>query len=708
MSVNNTQRSMLANYVLGQGSSSTQGKNYVKNSFGMNDTTNVSASGAATVAKNTTTPLTGISDFLVTLPNNTTDYVEWSLDTLDNSLTNQNCQLTFDYKVGSLGSAVQAQVLINGVLTGSQVISATPSQFQLSLNVLCGDLTTATTVRISNASGNSGTSSINIANVNYGKATNIGNVAKDMTVTQLTTGSGTYTVPAGVTSIKVKMVGGGGGGGGANNNTRATTGGTTSFGTSLLTATGGTGGAGGTGLATSTGGTCTISSPAVTIVSAGGSGGGGGSAGDTFNCSGGDGGASPFGGNGGSAQGSVGVAAAANTGSGGGGAGAGSGNGGTGGASGGYCEAIINNPSLTYSYSIASGGAGAGSGAAGAAGVVIIEESYGLQQAVTPNQQKAPTIQTLTSGTTYTRPNGVTFLKVRMVGAGGGGAGGAQNSFGGAGGAGGATTFSTFLTANGGSGGSTHVGGSGGTATISSPAYGTALSGGSGGGGTSATINVTPFPAGGTGASSPFGGAGGSRQQGVGFSAIANSGSGGGGGAITNTVNGGSGAGGGAGGFIEAIITNPSLTYTYAIGTGGTAGTAGTSGFAGGTGGSGYIEVTEYYSQTAPILTGSVTSNSSGAERIERAYITKSGACTIITQSGSWLTSATANGTGRCDLVWPSSTFSAAPSCITTNAGTGSRIASTNPTSTTGVSVFMTNPTSLEDNNFNIICIGQR
>lgn len=171
--INNTNRSLLANYLLGQGSSSTQGKNYVKNSFGMNGTANVSVGGAggtpAAVTKNTTTPLTGISDFAITLPNDATNYVEWALDTLDNSLANQNCQLTFDYKITSIGSVVQAQVLINGAISVSQTLAASPTQSTLTLTSPCGDLTQATTVRISNYTANSGTSAINVANMNYGK-----------------------------------------------------------------------------------------------------------------------------------------------------------------------------------------------------------------------------------------------------------------------------------------------------------------------------------------------------------------------------------------------------------------------------------------------------------------------------------------------------------------------------------------------------------
>lgn len=654
MSVNSTQRSLLANYILGQGSSSTQGKNYVKNSFAMNGTTNVAVSGTATVAKNTTTPLTGISDFLVTLPNNTTDYVEWSLDTLDNSLTNQNCQLTFDYKIGSLGSAVEAQVLINGVLTGSQVISTTPSQYQLSLNVLCGDLTNSTTVRISNASGNSGTSSINIANVNYGKATNIGTVAQAVLfgVVKITgctaqwqkvAAGSTLTGYTAQTSCSYATEG------------KAVA--DTTFGSTQLPAIKfssmpvgdyrieyeGTIGANGTSGTIQTNqftdGTTTAREISTLME-----------------------GPAATGGYPGISQSFSYTAPKSNVTW--------------------QLFSAVNDANNTQVF-----------GTTAKPGVIKVWYfPSSSQQAVTPEQQKAPTIRTFTSGSgTYTRPNGVTYIKVRMVG---GGGAGSFNAI--VGTAGGDSTFGTSLLTAGGGGaataGTAQRGGLGGTSTINSPAVGTLYAGNGGGGGLNTSSGLAGF-----GGGSFMGGGARSGIAGANASAGVN-GTGGGGSGNSNVTNSGSG-GGGAGG-LEAIITNPSLTYSYSVGAGGTGGAA--------VGGSGIIIVEEYYSQSAPILVGSVTSNSSGAERIERAYITKSGACTISTQSGSWLTSATANGTGRCDLVWPVSTFSAAPSCITTNAGTGTRLASTNPTSTTGVSVFMTNPNSLEDNNFNIICIGPR
>lgn len=91
----------------------------------------------------------------------------------------------------------------------------------------------------------------------------------------------------------------------------------------------------------------------------------------------------------------------------------------------------------------------------------------------------------------------------------------------------------------------------------------------------------------------------------------------------------------------------------------------------------------------APVLVGSVTSNSNGAERVERATIAvgsncTSGACTITQQSGSWLTSATRSATGQYDLVFAAGIFSAAPTCQATH-WNGYCIPNQSPfTSTTG------------------------
>ena len=214
-----------------------------------------------------------------------------------------------------------------------------------------------------------------------------------------------------------------------------------------------------------------------------------------------------------------------------------------------------------------------------------------------------PTIQTYTSGTgTYTTPAGVVYLRVRMVGGGGGGSGSltSAGSTGTAPTAGGNTTFGTsLLTSNGGAlagRGSQALGGAGGTATISSPAYGTALAGSQGGSSGESNVASVNFGGVGNGGGTMFGGGGpGGPSAAPGVAPVANTGAGGGGAGAPAT--GISGAGGGGGGYVDAIVpvTAPGQTFSYAVGASGNAGGAGTSGFAGAAGAAGYIEVTEYY-----------------------------------------------------------------------------------------------------------------
>ena len=221
-----------------------------------------------------------------------------------------------------------------------------------------------------------------------------------------------------------------------------------------------------------------------------------------------------------------------------------------------------------------------------------------VNPATTTNQgvvfRKSPTIQKFTSGSgTYTTPSEVLYLRVRMVGGGGGGAGSgtivANNH--GSGGNGGNSFFGTSLLicgfGDGGGGAGNGTGGFGGTATIISPAYGTAIAGAIGVSGGITVASQGQF--GGAGASSYFGGASGRGD----VATAVNSGSGG----AAGTANASSyiGGSGGAGGFIEAIIPTPSATYAYSVGPAGASGAAGTGGNPGSTGGSGYIEITEFY-----------------------------------------------------------------------------------------------------------------
>lgn len=210
------------------------------------------------------------------------------------------------------------------------------------------------------------------------------------TVQRFTSGSGTYTTPANVKWIKVRLAGGGGGGSGGGTSARGggTNGGNTTFGTSLLTAGGGSAGPGGPNTAGGAGGGATVNSPAIAVVSlTGGQGGGNSVIPSSFGGSTGYGGANPFGGGGANPP-----YAAGGTNSGTNGTGAGGGGGysgglageycGSGGGAGAYIEAIITSPSASYSYSVGAGGSGgtaastAGPGYAGGSGILIVEEYY--------------------------------------------------------------------------------------------------------------------------------------------------------------------------------------------------------------------------------------------------------------------------------------------------------------------------------------------
>lgn len=352
------------------------------------------------------------------------------------------------------------------------------------------------------------------------------------------------------------------------------------------------------------------------------------------------------------------------------------------------------------------------------------------EQTVRPSQNQLPTVQRLGSGTnaTYTPPTGVSYIKVRAVGGGGGGVGSGTVSSMGTTTNGGNTCFGTNATActspliqaNGGAGASQNAqsGGAGGTVTsVVAPAVQLSAFAGSRGGAGQYTAGGDQW-AGGAGGQSIFGGAGQGVGAGAGGAADTNSGSGGAGGG-TSTSGVFVGAGGGSGAYTEGLIYNPTTMY-YTIGAAGSGGTLGTSGAAGGNGAAGYIEVTEYYgAMNAPLLVGSVTSNSTGMERIERVKVgttaCSSSPCTIASQSGSWVSSVTRTGTGAYTLNIASGIFSATPTChCTSNAYASANTVCSGPTSggTPSATRWDFNTIDLAnaatDSGFEIICMGPR
>jgi len=197
--------------------------------------------------------------------------------------------------------------------------------------------------------------------VSYGRRTGVPVVIKGMTVQTFTSGTSlTYTTPAGVTWIRIRMVGGGGSG--ANSTTAPGNTGSAS------TWSGGSLSAGGGGGGNNNSSTANVSSQSGgNIVNLqGGAGGGDNSA---TNGVGAPGGGSYFAGGGGAG---INAGAAGTSGSGGGGAGTGGG-----GSAGGYVEHVITAPAAGYTYTVGSGGAAVGNSGPGGAGLIIVEEHYG-------------------------------------------------------------------------------------------------------------------------------------------------------------------------------------------------------------------------------------------------------------------------------------------------------------------------------------------
>lgn len=116
----------------------------------------------------------------------------------------------------------------------------------------------------------------------------------------------------------------------------------------------------------------------------------------------------------------------------------------------------------------------------------------------------------------------------------------------------------------------------------------------------------------------------------------------------------------------------------------------------------------------APILVNSVVSPSSGVEQVTRAFVDAAG--TIQSQSGSWLSSATLDATGKYSLNISAGTFSATPTCVcsvnVSNAASTAptcKIDATAPSSTLiNVTTASTGSAALASLDFNVICMGPK
>lgn len=109
----------------------------------------------------------------------------------------------------------------------------------------------------------------------------------------------------------------------------------------------------------------------------------------------------------------------------------------------------------------------------------------------------------------------------------------------------------------------------------------------------------------------------------------------------------------------------------------------------------------------------SVTTNSTGQERIERVRINLSGAsaCSINSQSGSWVSSVSASGS-VCTVNFTGSTFSSAPTCVCTPQGFSAdvkcRVTTVPTTSSFAFDVTNNSGTRSLDPDVQIICMGAK
>ena len=608
-------------------------------------------------AVNTSSPIDGARDFSITLANDTSSTALWSTNTVDNGIVSNNCEARVRYTASSIGSAVKFVVQVSGttVASSNNLVTATIGQ-PVSVNYPCSASTT--TIGFANQAGNSGSSAIKADLLYWGPATNVGQSPIEQNYVPYTS------TIAGL-------------GAGSSTNTFLWQRIADSMWLKFSIVKDATPGSGAADV------TATIPTPYVI---------------DTTKL---QGNSNTLG-----VVTSYSVATASQ-----------------------FVTIPVEANSTTGIKFLKSGAAVTVSGAdmrassyiEGVVGPIPIVGWSASGVSVSQNQQLLPTVQKFTSGSgTYTTPAGVVYIKVRMVGGGGGGGGSGTTSTGGAGTAGGNTTFgSSLLTANGGNAGVSIFNGgpgTGGSATLNSPAIGTAITGTPGF--QSAQDAAATWLSGGSGGSAPtFGGGAYGGINGGGTAGVTNSGAGGGGAGTSSSVAGYAGTGGGSGAFIEAIINNPSASYSYAVGGSGGGGSAGTSGFAGGAGAAGYIEVTEYYSSPSPLLVGSVTSANSGLLRIESAVLSTGSSPAITGQSSTWVASGTGS-TGSTVWTLTSGYFSSNPTCFCNDSTSGGltiqRVCTAFATSSTSVTTYhyvMTSGSATlagDGNNINLLCIGPR
>jgi hypothetical protein len=158
--------------------------NYVSNVFGQSNfilnpnaqtnTANVTVSNA-TVTRSTTTPLVATTEFTITT-STATGYADWATRTFDAGMKNQNCEARFTYRGFSVGSTT-VQIRQGSNTVAQLTLTASTDPRIASINFPCGDLSSATTLRVQQATA-SLTGTNELSGLYLGLATNQANVAQ--------------------------------------------------------------------------------------------------------------------------------------------------------------------------------------------------------------------------------------------------------------------------------------------------------------------------------------------------------------------------------------------------------------------------------------------------------------------------------------------------------------------------------------------------
>ena len=148
--------------------------NFVLNPNAQTNTANVTVS-SATVTRSTTTPLVATTEFTITT-STATGYADWATRTFDAGMKNQNCEARFTYRGFSVGSTT-VQIRQGSNTVAQLTLTASTDPRIASINFPCGDLSSATTLRVQQATA-SLTGTNELSGLYLGLATNQANVAQ--------------------------------------------------------------------------------------------------------------------------------------------------------------------------------------------------------------------------------------------------------------------------------------------------------------------------------------------------------------------------------------------------------------------------------------------------------------------------------------------------------------------------------------------------